>query len=120
MRGCGNRGAGRRVSCSSGLDTASGTQPTGYSEVIAIITDKSEFVNTAVPWFSFQREIVDRAVLSLKDAGVPFLFDRVKKLPKAAFAGPLFGQQCTPRRGLSLSRKRSRVQSASLPATMMP
>jgi hypothetical protein len=26
------------------------------------------------------REIVDRAVLSLKDAGVPFLFDRVKKL----------------------------------------
>ena len=28
----------------------------------------------------FQREIVDRAVLSLKDAGVPFLFDRVKKL----------------------------------------
>jgi hypothetical protein len=33
---------------------------------------------TAVPWFSFQREIVDRAVLSLKDAG--FLFDRVKKL----------------------------------------
>jgi hypothetical protein len=26
---------------------------------------------TAVPWFSFQREIVDRAVLSLKDAGVP-------------------------------------------------
>ena len=33
--------------------------------------------------------IVDRAVLSLKDAGVPFLFDRVKKLPKAAFAGPL-------------------------------
>src|SRR6202043_194641 len=78
MRGCGNRGAGRRVSCSSGLDTASGTQPTGYSEVIAIITDKSEFVNTAVPWFSFQREIVDRAVLSLKDAGVPFLFELVK------------------------------------------
>src|SRR5712671_2591718 len=32
---------------------------------------KLEFVNTAVPWFSFQREIVDRAVLSLKDAGVP-------------------------------------------------
>jgi hypothetical protein len=28
----------------------------------------------------FQREIVDRAVLSPKDAGVPsFLFDRVKK-----------------------------------------
>jgi hypothetical protein len=26
---------------------------------------------TTVPWFSFQREIVDRAVLSLKDAGVP-------------------------------------------------
>jgi hypothetical protein len=30
-----------------------------------------EFANTAVPWFSFQREIVDRAVLNLKDAGVP-------------------------------------------------
>ena len=35
----------------------------------------------AVPWFSFQREIVDRAVLSLKDAAVPsflieFLFTR--------------------------------------------
>jgi hypothetical protein len=40
------------------------------------LTDKLEFVNTAVPWFSFQREIVDRAVLSLKDAGVPFLFAR--------------------------------------------
>jgi hypothetical protein len=33
--------------------------------------DKLEFVNTAVPWFSFQCEIVDRAVLNLKDAGVP-------------------------------------------------
>jgi hypothetical protein len=32
----------------------------------------------------FQREIVDRAVLSLKDAGVPSFFDRVKKL---AFRG---------------------------------
>ena len=78
MRGCGNRRAGRRVSCSSGLDTASGTQPTGYSEVIAIITDKSEFVNTAVPWFSFQREIVDG--LEPERCGSPFLFDRVKKL----------------------------------------
>jgi hypothetical protein len=63
------------------------TLPTGYSEVIAIITDKSEFVNTAVPWFSFQREIVDRAVLILKDAGVPFLFDRVKKLASAPVQG---------------------------------
>jgi hypothetical protein len=27
------------------------------------------------------REVVDRAVLSLKEAGSPFLFDRVKKLP---------------------------------------
>src|ERR1700730_11107207 len=31
------------------------------------VLNKLEFVNTAVPWFSFQREIVDRAVLSLKE-----------------------------------------------------
>jgi hypothetical protein len=64
-----------------------------------LLTDKLEFINTAVPWsarfngwgscavlgkrtntrhvgtqsngYSVQREIVDRAVLSLKDAGVP-------------------------------------------------
>jgi hypothetical protein len=55
-----------------------------------LLTDKLEFINTAVPWSarfngwgscavlgkrtntdSVQREIVDRAVLSLKDAGVP-------------------------------------------------
>jgi|HubBroStandDraft_6_1064221.scaffolds.fasta_scaffold1254435_1 hypothetical protein len=36
---------------------------------------------------SFQRKIVDRAVLSLKDAGSPFLFDGVKKLAQRAYDG---------------------------------
>src|ERR1700730_18229988 len=58
-----------------------GTQSNGYSEVIAIIlTDKFQIVNNGFLGFPFQREILDRAVLSLKDAGGPFLFDRVKKL----------------------------------------
>jgi hypothetical protein len=37
-----------------------------------LLRDVSLFAGhfSAVPWFSFQREIVDRAVLSLKDAGV--------------------------------------------------
>jgi hypothetical protein len=41
-----------------------------------------ETIDRRLPFlgFPFKREIVDRAVLSLKDAGAPFLFDRVKKL----------------------------------------
>jgi len=45
-----------------------GTQSTSYSEVMALLTDKVEFVNIAVLWISFQREIGSGGTVKIRRA----------------------------------------------------
>src|SRR5438270_297807 len=47
-----------------------GTQSNGYSEVIAIINHKLEFVNTAVPWLKQNYEMLGNGREAVVERGV--------------------------------------------------